>query len=137
MARINLQTIDKARWIAGAVTLLLVLTGVTPLCGWMFRCGCDWPWLGLDSGCNYFRPASPHRCPWCVSLSGGVLSVGLAMIAGVGAAMGLPLPKRLPVNVVLLRIAAGLLVFMSTALVAAVLAAREQGYPLGVGTLLG
>lgn len=40
----------------GAVTAVVVfaLIGVTPLCGFMFDCGCDWPWSGLYHHCNFF-----------------------------------------------------------------------------------
>ncbi len=37
---------------------------MTPLCGFLFKCGCVWLWAGADSHCN-IRHSSPPHCPWC------------------------------------------------------------------------
>ena len=60
---------------------------VTPLCGLLFQSGCDWPWLGLDAGCNFYKPGAEHQCYWCASMITGLFSTGLAIIGGVLTAM--------------------------------------------------
>ncbi len=52
-------------WILLAIVLTLVV--ITPLCGWLFGCGCDWPWRGFIENCNAFKPDAPEKCPWCVN----------------------------------------------------------------------
>ena len=73
---------SEQRWSA-INTLIITTVIVTPLCGFLFQCGCDWPWSGLDSHCNFYKPYVQHHCPWCASMITGILSTGLAIIAGV------------------------------------------------------
>ena len=35
---------------------------ITPLCGLMFDCGCDWPWFGLHHHCNIFEEQAKLKC---------------------------------------------------------------------------
>ena len=69
----------------GAVTAVVVfaLIGVTPLCGFMFDCGCDWPWSGLYHHCNFFDALAKLKCPWCNNVAAGALS----MVAVFGASI--------------------------------------------------
>jgi hypothetical protein len=73
----------NAKTISGAGTLITTLIIVTPLCALLFQCGCDWPWSGLDAGCNFYKPGADHQCPWCASMVTGIFSTGLAIISGV------------------------------------------------------
>ncbi len=136
MRRINRNPLRKRQAFAGIVVLFAALIAVTPLCGALFQCGCDWPWSGLDSGCNYFKPSARHRCPWCVSLAGGILSTGSAIAAGIGVSVLLPSVLRRPLTDVMLRIVVGLASFAVIALSAAAIAALLQAYPLGIGSYL-
>jgi hypothetical protein len=38
---------------------------ITPLCGWVFDCGCTHLWAGAATHCN-IHDASKPDCPWCV-----------------------------------------------------------------------
>jgi hypothetical protein len=60
-----------------AVTAVVVfgLIAITPLCGLMFDCGCDWPWSGLYHHCNFFDALAKLKCPWCDSTVAGALSM--------------------------------------------------------------
>jgi len=114
------------------ITLIISLIIVTPLCGFLFQCGCDWPWAGLDSLCNFYKPYAEHKCPWCASIVMGVLSTGIAIVAGVWASiLSLYfLTRQNPVKEVLIRIVFGLMVFVGVAFLMAMFAARWQGYPI-------
>ena len=48
-----------------AVTAVVVfaLIAITPLCGLMFDCGCDWPWSGPYHHCNFFDALAKLKCP--------------------------------------------------------------------------
>jgi len=131
-SRLNVNTIS------GAATLITTLIIVTPLCGLLFQCGCDWPWSGLDAGCNFYKPGADHQCPWCASMLTGIFSTGLAIISGVLTAMApsLPLAIHRPVNEVAVRTLLGLTVFVLVAILTAGLAALWQNYSLGVGSFL-
>jgi hypothetical protein len=126
-----------AKTISGAAALITALTIVTLLCGLLFRCGCDWPWSGLDAGCNFYKPEADHQCPWCASMITGLLSTGSAIISGALTAMALPLPLGMfrPAHEVALRTLPGLAVFVLIAILTAGLAALWQNYPFGVGSL--
>jgi hypothetical protein len=124
----------NAKTVSGAATLIATLIIVTPLCGLLFQCGCDWPWSGLDAGCNYYKPGADHQCPWCASKITGISSTGLAIIGGVLTAMApsLPLAVVRPVNEVAARTLLGLAVFVLAAILSAGAAALWQSYPLGM-----
>jgi len=68
-----------------AVTAVVVfaLIAVTPFCGLMFDCGCDWPWSGLYHHCNFFDALAKLKCPWCNNVAAGALS----MLAVFGASI--------------------------------------------------
>ena len=48
-----------------AVCILLLAIFFTPLCGWLFRCGCTFLWSGASVHCSVHDPARAD-CPWCV-----------------------------------------------------------------------
>ena len=120
---------QEKRWSA-MITLIISLIIVTPLCGFLFQCGCDWPWAGLDSKCNFYKSHTVHKCPWCASIVTGVLSAGIAIVTGVWASIfSLCLLSSLySVKEVLIRILFGLTVFVGVAFLMAKFAAQWQGY---------
>lgn len=121
--------------IAAALTCLISLITITPLCGFLFQCGCNWPLLGLDTKCNYYEMHAVHTCPWCTSMITGVMSTGSATLFGVLAAVLMPiLPVARSENEIAVRTLLGFSVFVITALLAAIIAAAWQGYPFGIGT---
>ncbi len=118
--------------VSAIITLIISLIIVTPLCGLIFQCGCDWPWAGLDSFCNFYKFDAEHKCPWCASIIMGVLSTGTAIFAGVWVSiLSLwSLTRQNPVKEVLIRIVFGLMVFVAVAFLMAMVAAQWQGYPV-------
>lgn len=125
------MTQDKM--IASVLLAGLVAILITPLCGYLFQCGCDWPWLGLDKGCNYWQSHSVHKCPWCVSMPAAVLSAGIAFLAAVGVMLTIPLNFTLKVKAAAIRLWLGLAVFLVIASLGGMMAAYAQHYPFGVG----
>ncbi len=55
-----MTVIEKLFW--GVFTFVFI----TPLCGFIFRCGCTWLWSGAVSCCNINHPQTPN-CPWCTA----------------------------------------------------------------------
>lgn len=109
------------------LTLIVALIILTPLCGWLFSCGCTWPWLGLDAGCNYYQAHAVHKCPWCVSKLAGWGSVGLSLGAGVIVSA---YPWFKPQRNLLYSLLLGLLAFVIVAILTGQLVALMQAYPL-------
>jgi hypothetical protein len=126
---------SKVKQCSAIGTLIITVIMLTPLCGLLFQCGCDWPWSGLDSKCNFYQSGAEHQCPWCTSLMTGILSTGLAIISGVWASIVYlcPATNQHSVKEVLTRIVFGGTVFVLVAILTAGLAASWQGYPTGVG----
>jgi hypothetical protein len=127
----------EKRW-AILITLVISLVVITPLCGLLFQCGCDWPWLGLDANCNYYKAHKTHQCPWCVSIVAGVLSTGLAIMGGLFAVIT---PAEFSTSLfkkqeVLVRVLLGVSVFFLIAILTASVVAMWQKYPLGIGSFL-
>jgi len=132
----KLTSISPERKAAGITTLIAALILLTPMCGFLFQCGCDWPWSGLDANCNFYKPHAEYKCPWCVSMVTGVLATGLATLTGVFIAMT-PLWKISGmIKQVSVRIVLGLSAFFVVGIVTAILAAIVQQYPLGIGQYL-
>jgi len=133
----DFQQIQEQRWPA-MTTLIITLIIITPLCGFLFQCGCDWPWAGLDANCNFYNPHAIHRCPWCASMFTGILSTGIAIIAGVWASMtSLDLfTDQRPSAEIVMRIVFGTLIFVLMATLIAGFSALYQSYPLGIGSFL-
>jgi len=115
-----------------AVTAVVVfaLIAVTPFCGFMFDCGCDWPWSGLYHHCNFFDALAKLKCPWCNNVAAGALSM-LAVSAPASswayraASVGANANARFAIGVL-----AGAVTFHLVSLAAGVLAAIATGYPL-------
>lgn len=132
----KLNSISYERKISGITTLIAALIMLTPMCGFLFQCGCDWPWFGLDAHCNFYKPPAEHKCPWCVSMLTGTFATGLATIFGVLITM-MPLWNITGIlTQVSARIVLGLSAFFVVGIVAAALAAIVQHYPLGIGRYL-
>ena len=130
--RKTIATKEK-QWSAISILLIIVII-ITPLCGLLFQCGCDWPWLGLDSKCNFYNPHAEHQCPWCVSIISAVLSIGIASILGIYAAINaLSLSNQNTINQIAIRTMSGIMMFVLVATVSASLLAFLQDYPLGIG----
>ena len=113
-------------------TGIIVLILVTPLCGFLFDCGCTWPWSGLDSRCNFYQHNTAHKCPWCASWITGWLSVGVSIASGMFVAVS-PLPKvadRVR-NESLVRILLGTMTFLCVAISTSWLVTELQNYQLG------
>jgi hypothetical protein len=119
--------------IAAGVVLAVGVVAVTPLCGFIFECGCTWPWQGLDADCNIHLAAAPHRCPWCASLAAGWSSAGSSVLAGVVACWywRVPVCRGHPFEAPL-RVLFGVGVFIVAALATGFVAALTQHYPLGI-----
>ncbi|HIF18199.1 MAG TPA: hypothetical protein EYG50_10745 [Cycloclasticus sp.] len=82
MEKTSMVGLNSIRYQAGILTVIVALILITPLCGFLFDCGCTWPWAGLESHCNIHNPNAVHQCPWCVSTIAGTGSVGLAVLIG-------------------------------------------------------
>ena len=127
---------------AGIMTAIAMLVLITPLCGFLFDCGCTWPWAGLESYCNIHQPDAAHQCPWCVSFFAGALSLGLAMLVGfllsimpassgydVRNAALVSIQPKPPMSAIVLRTLVGLLGFTVMAAITGWLSGYAQGYP--------
>lgn len=73
----------KGSYVASTTTVAVALIVLTPFCGFLFSCGCTWPWEGLHSHCNYFRVDETSPCPWCENKLLGVLSLGSAVLSAI------------------------------------------------------
>jgi hypothetical protein len=58
---------SKWSWLTVIIASALITVIIVPLCGWLYGCGCDWPWRGFYEHCNAFIAESPDKCPWCVN----------------------------------------------------------------------
>ena len=125
--------ISNNQRVAAGITLAIALILITPLCGYLFQCGCTWPWSGLDSACNSYDSTALHRCPWCASLLAGWLSTALALLAGLAAATAYrPIFGAGKFVETTARILFGVAVFCVVAFVAAGISAKTQHYSLGI-----
>ncbi|MCF6203395.1 MAG: hypothetical protein L3J59_06940 [Methylococcaceae bacterium] len=126
----------KKQW-SVLITLVATLILISPLCGFLFQCGCDWPWSGLDSDCNYYKPIAKHRCPWCSSMIAGIASSVLAILCGLTAAIisfsTFFFIKYLSINEIFFRTLLGISTFFLIAILTASISAMYQNYPLGLG----
>jgi len=117
-----------------AVVGVFALIAITPLCGLMFDCGCDWPWNGLHHHCNVFDPDAKLKCPWCDSKVAGSLSMIAVFGLSGAAAWGISASSALATAGVRTRftlgVLGGVLAFHLVSLATATLAALATGYPL-------
>ncbi len=111
-----LNSLEKT--VAAGIILISCLIIVTPLCGILFQCGCDWPWLGLDNKCNFHHPYAIEQCPWCVLIITGVLSNGISIVIGIGvSSISIEIiENQHPVKEVLIRLVIGVIVFILIAI---------------------
>lgn len=112
----------KEKRLSVIMVLIIALITITPLCGFLFQCGCDWPWFGLDEKCNIYQTNSRNQCPWCVSMPMGIFSTLVAIISGVIisiASFG-GISKQSVSRQVLIRTISGLIVFVCVASLMAV-----------------
>jgi hypothetical protein len=121
---------------AAAVVVIFALIAITPLCGAMFDCGCDWPWHGLHRHCNVFDAHADLKCPWCDSKVAGTLSM-LAVFGSssfvayrIGAKGGGPSAHASSGARFAGGVLAGAVTFHLVSLATAALAALATGYPL-------
>jgi hypothetical protein len=103
---------------------------ITPLCGLMFDCGCDWPWFGLHHHCNIFEEQAKLKCPWCDSTVAGALSMlsvfgASSFVAYRAAAVSATVNAKFTIGVL-----AGAVTFHLASLATGVLSALATGYPL-------
>ena len=114
-------------------TSVIVSILVTPLCGFLFDCGCTWLWSGLDSKCNFHQHNAVHKCPWCALSITGWLSVGLSIASGAFVAVSpLSILGDSVRNESFIRILLGTMTFLCVAVLTGWLAAELQNYPLGI-----
>lgn len=128
--------LNKVKVIPAALTILTGLIIITPLCGLLFQCRCDWPWLNFYFECNYFHSEMSHKCPWCNSDLAGLGSIGVAMIlAAVAALVFTPTAFATKTATIMAKVAFGLTIFILVAVLTGALAAYSQNYPWGIGSL--
>lgn len=121
--------------VEGLSTVIVSLIILTPYCGFMFDCGCTWPWSGLESHCNIYDPLAEHQCPWCASLISGVLSSAASVLAALFISTQLSkslnsLKVSLPLIHFLSVLAAGIMAFLVVATATGWIAGTVQGYPV-------
>lgn len=119
----------------GFSTVLITLIILTPYCGFMFDCGCSWPWDGLESNCNVHDPLAEHHCPWCASLVSGVLSSAVSVLAALFVSTKLSkslngLKASCPPIYFLFVLAAGIIAFLVVATATGWVAGTVQDYPV-------
>jgi hypothetical protein len=126
----------RVRVLTPLLIFLLGLMVITPLCGLLFQCRCDWPWLSFYFECNYFHTEMTHKCPWCYSNLAGFGSIGAAFVfATVGALFILTETFTAKAATLVARVTFGLIIFILTAVLTGATAAYSQQYPLGIGSL--
>lgn len=133
--------------ISALITLVIALIILAPLCGWLFQCGCTWPWAGLDKNCNVHLNQQ-HQCPWCSSFIFGYLITTLSIFVGTAVAWRgfdclsahlskIPISSAainlLMINVIV-NINLGLLIFCLLSIINAWLATKVTGYDFFVFT---
>ncbi len=126
----------RQRVILLSLTLIAMFI-ITPLCGFIFDCGCTWPGFGLDSRCNYYVPNAIHRCPWCTSLIAGGISFLIALFVGMWGAIKLPVSRLQGIKGIFSPLLHGVVFFIMVAVSAGVVSAWIQDYPLAVFKLAG
>ncbi len=122
---LSLDTKTRTAIIFFCITLIIF----TPLCGWLFGCGCTWPGLGLDVKCNYHQLQADHKCPWCVSLQAGVISYFLALSSSLRV-LWRNVPRKYIRWEFGYRLIIGNLTFLTIAAMCGWLVAITQSFPL-------
>ena len=113
---------------AATAVVVFALIAITPLCGLMFDCGCDWPWSGLYHHCNFFDALAKLKCPWCNNVAAGALSMlavfGASIFTYHASSVSASANQRFTIGVL-----AGAVTFHIVSLATGVLAALATGYP--------
>jgi hypothetical protein len=105
---------------------------LTPLCGYIFTCGCHWPWRGLHWACNFYDNKAIHRCPWCTSWFAGGFSFLFALIAALRTATTCRTkPKQYALMQTTVCYLLGMVLFVAIAVICGIVAAHLQNYPMG------
>ena len=119
---------------AGILCVFAALIITTPLCNFIFSCGCTWPGLGLDSHCNFHVEQVPDKCPWCVSWIAAGFSLGSALLVGYCLSVFGFLNTKFEhfsfYPQVLLRFCLGLTAFIGVAFFGGLISAILLDYPL-------
>jgi len=111
------------RLIAAITIFIATSIALTPYCGWLFDCGCTWPWAGLDADCNNHKPGTLHKCPWCGNYVKGIISSTLA----IGSAT---LIAYMPIKSSFARrMLGGTIAFLVIGFISAWISATLQAYP--------
>lgn len=122
---------DATTRTASLAIVIGALIVVTPVCGALFACGCDWPWSGLASRCNAFLETATEHCPWCVHplLGFGLPAIAtiIGLIAGIRAARQASRPGARTWRW-LRAVALGLLVTLSLMALSGLLTPMLTGY---------
>ena len=115
-----------------AVTAVVVfaLIAVTPFCGFMFDCGCDWPWSGLYHNCNFFDALAKLECPCCNNVAAGAFSMLAVFGASIFVAYRAASVRASANARFTIGLLAGVVAFHVVSLATGVLAALATGYPL-------
>ena len=122
----------KTQAISAGLIVIVGLIIITPLCGALFHCHCDWPWLRFYFACNYFDAHAIHKCPWCASGLAGFVSITTTFILAVLAPLILK-PTALSMKAIAIKVIFGLTIFILVATLSGALSAYTQQYPLGIG----
>jgi hypothetical protein len=115
---------------AATAVVVFALIAITPLCGLMFDCGCDWPWSGLYHHCNFFDALAKLKCPWCNNVAAGALSMLAVFGASIFAAYRASSVSASANARFTIGVLAGAVTFHLVSLATGVLAALFTGYPL-------
>lgn len=146
---VRLRGIIAAAGVAVAAAVLALR-----VCDLMFACGCSWPWSGAAMHCNAFIAKAKMHCPWCVHplLGWGLFSLAAVVGGGVavrgdargrlnpgekpaaprsvlGRPLHPPLQPRPPATDLVVRLLAGVGVFVALTLAAGLATALATGYP--------
>lgn len=119
--------------ISTVLTIVGSLIIVTPLCGLLFQCHCNWPWSGFYFHCNFYQTETLHKCPWCNSDFAGLTSIGMALVSACLAIHQLKSsPSAYSYKNITVRIFCGMCIFILVASIGAMASAYFQNYPLGI-----
>ena len=123
----------NTKTISAMVVMTIALINVTPLCGFLFDCGCTWIWAGLEEKCNIHDVSALHQCPWCSSSFAGILSVSCSVLAGAWLAFALRIGdhnnQKIDFKNMLIRSTSGLAIFLLVAFFSGWISASVQNYP--------
>jgi len=109
--------------LGGLIAFVMAAFFLTPYCGFLFDCGCTWPWAGLDVDCNNHNPDALHKCPWCGNYVKGFISS--TIIIGGAALAAYSLNNRH----LFMRMTVAAIFFVISGFITGWISAALQGYP--------